>query len=258
MSSLGYQLVLRTIDDRPLATTPEARRVLARTVLDIGRDHGLFVFRAADTHLHAGLEGHPAGAGRFCQRVHVALRARLGLPEFSPAGPRPFRDAWHRQSALLYVLRQEQRHGVEPDPFHEAGSLPELLGLRTVGAWLLPRVRALFPRLTREPLLELLGVPGLEEGVRVEHLREATLAASALATLEGRMPDAERARVAAVHAPRPNAGTAALARALGLDASTVRRLAHGTPDAALVAAIRRQMALRAVVSVANPARPFAA
>ena len=47
MLELGFMVIVRAVDDRPLATTSAELRALAEAVLTIGADHGVFTFDAS-------------------------------------------------------------------------------------------------------------------------------------------------------------------------------------------------------------------
>lgn len=252
VSELGFHLTWRLVDDRPIAPSAEARRVLAEALLGAGADAELFVFGAADTHLHAGVACGREVAGRFAQRVAVTLRARLKLEvRFEAARVRPFRDAWHRQNTLAYVLRQAEHHGLAGDALREASALPDLLGLRLVDPSLVPRARALFPRLRRADLLGWAGWTDVAEGFDAACLRDAVLGAAALADLTGHTARANAARVAGVAVGRAALGLAETARRLGIGERTAQRLAGSEADPLLTRAIRLQMGLRSAVAAAN-------
>ena len=73
------------------------------------------------------------------------------------------RDQWHLSSTFFYVLDQRDHHAVGGDFFHEATSLPDLLGMRKLGAHTRQLVRERLPPM-RLDLLPILGVPELEPG----------------------------------------------------------------------------------------------
>lgn len=250
MRPLGFHLVLRLEDDRPIAPTIPARRVAARLLLEMGAAAGLFAFDVVDTHLHAGLAASREEVGRFCQRAEVALRARLDLDvPFAAPRVRPFEDAWHRQRTLRYILGQALHHGVAGDPFREGSILPDLVGLRRAGPSPVPLVLELFPRVRRADLLTAAGLPPFDELLAPAHLADAAAAAVAVAlpTLATKAPAAVAARAAAVHAAR-DLGVPSLAAALGISERTIRDLAARPTDPGLVRAVRLQMGLRSVVS----------
>jgi hypothetical protein len=137
----------------PAGRSRASRRTLGRTA-------GLLVFRLPDSHLHVVLLCSRERAGRFAHDVEVALRRRLCLPvRFAPAHLVEIKDQAHLENVVDYVLRNQEHHGAAADPLHDASNLPELLGLRVGGGWLIGAVREAVPRLRRRRLLEILGAP---------------------------------------------------------------------------------------------------
>jgi hypothetical protein len=249
MTPLAWHVTSRLYDDRVIAPTIPERRRLARAALRIGRDAGLLAFAIADTHLHAELACDRVAAGRFAWRVELSAQAqfRPGVP-FERARIRPIADQRHLANAFWYVLRQQQRHGLDVDPHFEGSSLPDLLGLRSLDPGLAGRVRTLLPRVRRAELIELLGRADDLEVCPADFagLAAATAAAAALPDLTGRTGAVVAARTAAIHAVGPTLASPAIARLLGCSESAVRRLRGGPPPApGLVRAIRRQLVLLA-------------
>jgi hypothetical protein len=249
---LGYHVIQRLEDDRVLVRDTAARRVYAEAVLRLGKDAGLFCFGLPDNHSHVGLECDRATAGRFAQRLGTALRKRLELPvPFEPARLRPIRDQGHLVNAFGYIAAQAEHHGIDADPWLEATVVPDLLGLRVIGGYVLKRVRALLPRLRREHLLEKLGIDRLEGGHDLTDLSDAAAAIIARSTLVGRRVRVLRARRAAVHVARAEgAKTAQIAELLALSSRTVRRLARKDAPASYVRAVKLQLGLRALRAAA--------
>jgi hypothetical protein len=245
---LAWHLILRLVDDRVLATSTAARRGLARIVIRIAGPHGLLAFGAADTHLHVVVLARRDDAGEVARRLELALGNSLhpGVG-FERARLRPIRDQRHLQSAFLYVLRQEEQHGIGADPFHEASALPELLALRVGGEALRRRVIEHLPRVRRGALLDALGRPALDqEPVQLDgDLREAGAAAFGLASLDVPGRAAVAARRGVVHAVGGGLSAATLAGRLGVGLRTVERMRSSKPDSFAVAAVRGQLRLRA-------------
>jgi len=93
---IGFHVTIRLEDDRPIAVTQAALRVIARVVLEQGEERGLLAFGAADDHLHAALATDRASAGAFARYVESALVWRLGLAaRFERARIRPLQDQKH-------------------------------------------------------------------------------------------------------------------------------------------------------------------
>jgi hypothetical protein len=246
--SLGYHVIQRLEDDRVLVRDAAERRAYADTVLRIGKEAGLFCFGLPDNHSHVGIECDRATAGRFAQRLGTALRKRLQLPvPFAPARLREIRDQGHLTNAFGYIAAQAQHHGIDADPWLEATVIPDLLGLRVVGSYVLTRVRALLPRLRREHLLAKLGVARLDRGHDLTDLADAAAAIIAQSKLAGRTVRVRRARHAAIAVARgEGATTAQIAELLGVSRRSVRRLLGKGPRAAYVRAIGLQLGLRSL------------
>jgi hypothetical protein len=247
MNALGFHITCRFNADRVLAPDVPTRRVYARAILRVGADHDLLAFRVVDTHLHAEVACDRVGAGWFARRIEQSIQARLrpGVP-FSPARIRPITDQWHLQQTFHYVLRQEQRHGIVADPLFEASNLPDLLGLRLLGAYAVPTVRALLPRVGRRDLVAYLGGLDLDATPdRLDLLSEASAAAVALPNLRGRSFAAVAARRAAVHVAAARLTRRQTAVLLDMPEATVQRLRAQRPERGMVRAIWRQLAVRA-------------
>jgi hypothetical protein len=250
---IGFHIVLRLVDDRVIVRTAAERRTLSLVLYEQGEGRGLVAFRAADTHLHILMIGSRFEAGMLARYVAMSLRWQLGLgAPFLPANIRPLMDRRHLENGVRYAFKQEPHHGIDLDPFHDASSLLDMVGLRVLGAATAARLFAALPRLSKATLLadgglELGDTPS--EAAVAEHLLEATLAAGGLASLT-RNDASHAARCAAVHAVALK--TSVVAAALGIDPASVRRLRRKTPDSKLVAAIQRQLALRAGARKGGP------
>ena len=257
MNSLGWHVMLRLEDDRVLAPSVAARRAVARAVLRVGGSHRMFVFNAADTHLHVGLLSDRGSAGRFSQSVKLALASALELPvPFELPRMVPIRDRRHLENLLHYVSRNHDHHGVQHDPLRDASNLPDLLGLRVIGAStahlvseVLPSVRA--AHLERHLPVGRLGVP-----TTWDPLLDAAAASVGRAELRSNEPEVRDARGAAVRvALRLGASRKEVGEILGVSARSVRRYARadGRPD--LERAIQGQLALREQLAALEEARP---
>jgi hypothetical protein len=139
----------------------------------------------ADNHLHLIVLGaeRPSALATECGRA--ISRLQLGA-RCEPARVTTIEHLAHLANTLRYVHRQDLKHGVDQDPRREGTSLPDLLGLRVVAPWLVPRVRLTLPRLRGRDLLTELGVETLDERVVPGLLADAAAAALALPVLEGR------------------------------------------------------------------------
>ena len=246
MTALAHHVTCRFNADRVLAPDLATRRVYARAILRVGADHQLLAFRVVDTHLHAVVACDRVSAGLFARRIEQSIQARLrpGVP-FAPARIRPIEDQWHLQKTFHYVLDQEKRHGIAADPLFEASNLPDLLGMRLLGDYAVPTVKALLPRVRRGDLLDYLRQVDLEaEAPRLDPLAEAAAAAVALPNLAGRSHAAVAARRAAVHLAAGRLTVRQTSELLAIPRATVRRLRSEPTDPLLERAVRRQLALR--------------
>ena len=244
--TLGRHLILRLVDDRILTPTVADRRALARAVLGIGEPFGLILFSVAGTHSHLATLCGRRDAGRLARNLTNSLRRRLELPvSFEVCRIRPINDQAHLRTLPRYILENARKHGTDVDPFHEATNLPDLLGLRVLGAYTRELVKQRLPSLTRSELLACFGLKKLGEGGDLRRLAEAAAAAVGETSLKGRRPSIVRARAAAVRvALDAGARPAWLARQLGLSARGLREVAGRGAEHELTAAIRRQLWLR--------------
>jgi hypothetical protein len=172
MSAIGHHVTIRLTDARPIATSAAARRILSHCIYRNASSRGLSGFRAADTHVHLLLAGERKLARAAARCVELSLQAALrpGV-HFERARVRTIRDQNHLRNTLAYLFRQEQHHRLDLDPFHDASSLPEMLGMRVLDDAInwratVLRARALVPRLQRSDLLRLLNL-GTPEGVQL-------------------------------------------------------------------------------------------
>ena len=251
MPGIATHLVVRAVDSRVLTPTVGTRRRLARALVRVGDPYRLLAFGAADTHVHILL----LGAEQPAAGVHalaLALRAAVGLPvPLDRTRTTLVVDQGHLSRTFLYVLGQAAHHGVAFDPFREATSLPELLGLRPGGEGLIRRVRAALPRLGRAHLLDSLGVAALEPDLLLDHVLDAGCAAAGVDRFDGRSARVVAARHAALALLAPRIGAAAAAAVLGVDPRSARR-ARATPaDPEWTRAVGLQMGLRSAWAAAN-------
>lgn len=250
--ALGESIRCRLRDDGPIARNLEERRVVAQTVLEIGRPFTLLGFGLADTHLQ-GATGRAGGGAEFARRVEGSLARRLGYEVgFERAHVEPVKDIWHLYNLFSYVLRQGKRHGVSHlDPLLECTNVPDLLGLRRVGGYTAANVRSLLPRVRREQLLELLDVPELVpcDGP-LEEIPVAAAAAMCRPRLEGRCGAVVAARRAMIEVVGDRLSGQALSALVGLDVSNIYRQRLQPADEELVKMIRLQLGLRRARSLA--------
>ncbi|MBW2736468.1 MAG: hypothetical protein JRH20_29120 [Deltaproteobacteria bacterium] len=238
--------MLRLKDGRVIAPDPLDRRLIARIVLNQARDHQLLVFALVDSHLHLEVVEPFAKAMELARCIEIAVTLRL-RPKvgFAPAHPKAIRDQSHLYHCFDYILRQYAHHGVNWDPFMDASSLPDLLGMRLVGHYTAQHVRRLLPRVKREKLLGYLGISALDPtDAPLDQLVNATCAAACLPTLTGKSRKQQRARTAAITAAGDKLKVNHLAALLGVHRRSVERSRQKHADLDLVAAIRLQLALR--------------
>ena len=259
--ALAHHLCMRLANDAVIAAGPRERRMLARVVLAKGSEMGLLGFGLADNHLHIESACDRCAAGKLAQAVGSGLKQRLRLDApFVPAFIKPVEDARHLYATFRYVLRQPAHHRLDADPLREASNLPDLLGLRTLGAYTRANVRRHLPRIRGAELLELLGVHELAAADGpLDRLFEATLAATALPALAGSAPEVCAARAALVAVAAGRVRSEVLAGLLGVSCRTVSRLQAGSADPELTSAIRLQLGLmaRLPAATASAESPFA-
>lgn len=257
-SPLGQHLVIRLEDNRVLLTNRHQRRRAARSIYRIARPFQMLAYGFADTHLHVVVLGSRLRALELARRVEIALQRqrRYGV-RFLPARATPVRDQFHLGNAVSYVLSQAWRHGLKGDPFFEGSSLPDLLGLRVVGARSRALVQEHLPRFDFDALWQKLptgpvGEPASAQDLR-EHLVEACLAATCMEQLGGRGRRQRLVREAAVALVDGALGTAEVAGLLGCSREGLRAVRGGGDGRGLLGAIRGQVGLRSGVRVADPA-----
>lgn len=242
-------MTIRLEDDRPIATTQAALRVLARVVLAQGEARGLLAFGAADNHVHAALATDRASAGAFAQYVETALVWQLGLgARFERARIRALHDQKHAYNTFRYVHRQDARHELELDRTRDGTSLPDLLGLRVLETSVIARVRAHLPRVRREDLVGQFpaGAFDGDAPLDLDVLADAAAAALALGDLRGRSVDVLRARRAAVHAAGPGVSTRLLSECLGIGARAVQLIRAQAREPSIIRAVEQQARLRSI------------
>ena len=258
---LAWHVILRLVDGRIIAPRADHRRLLTRLVHRHGRGRMLLAFRLVGDHLHVLLACSREEAGKFAHAVEVALRLALRIPvAFEAARIRAVRDQRHLENAFRYILRQERRHDVDIDPTMDASSLADLWGLRALGDTMAALHRELLPRVRvgRDEV----GFTRVDLGaaaMAIEHLADAAAAALALATVRGKGEDRRAARAAAVHVGLAAGwNVAAIARALGMHPSGVRRLRTVDAPADLLRAVELQLRLRGLLASAGRDRGDAA
>ncbi|MBM4369353.1 MAG: hypothetical protein FJ102_24280 [Deltaproteobacteria bacterium] len=242
---LALQFVYRRQDSAPLAEDDGDRRSLIAAMLAAGRENGLVVAGAADTHAHAVARGAKRPDRLAAATQYRVCTARGDGARLEPTRVTAVRDQWHLQNTFFYVLKQAQHHAVGGDPRFEATTLPDMLGLRVIAPWLPARVHAALPRLSRHQLLEILGVDELVPGFDIATLADAAAAAVATRDLSRRTPLVVEARRAAVELGSEHLYDDELAALLGIHPRSIRKLRVRPVRLDLVRAIALQMGLRA-------------
>ena len=250
-SRLGFHVCLGPRDGGVLVTSPEARRILARAVHECCAEAGLLGFALADNHLHLQLTCSRAKAGRVARRLGMMLGWRLHLIEgMETRFIKPIKDGAHLLNTFRYLVRQAERHGVDPafDPWCETTSLPDLLGIRPAGGHVIRQVGLWLPRLTIEDVMQFAGLPRLAAltptAEPLDEVVDAALAASMLPSLASGGSEIRGARRAIVAVVGQRLGVTELARLVNLAPSSLRRVRKLPADAALVQGIQRQLGLR--------------
>ncbi len=238
---------MRLWDDRVLLTgRVEACRAV-NVVWGQAQHFPVLAFRFADTHFHLVAAAPPERCGDLARRLAIGFQRVLQYPvRFQFPRLKPIHEQGYLANAVMYTLRQDQRHGLQNDSLGEGSNLPDLLGLRVLGTITRRWLASYLPRL---------GPPALEElmGIRLEPLRwssavqlsDAAASAVGLPRLLGRSAPAAQARKAAVLAVRGVLSSAETADLLGLSKRRVRQIKRAPPPPAdLVAAIHRQLVAR--------------
>lgn len=253
MPDLGSHLMFRSDDDRVFAPSTALRRELARSVYRVANGYPLASFGAADNHLHVELLADRATAGKFAHALMCSLHWALGLSvEFAPVRYKPLADQGHKHATLQYTLGQRNHHGVQSDPFMDACSLPELLGMRVLPTATISVVREHFPRLQRRELIRHLGMdallPAADEQVellvergRHDLLRDAAAGAVAAPSLDGRRSEVAAARATLAQVLRSVCRPAVIGEVIQRRPSQVRYLTGCPPSEPLVRAVRLQI-----------------
>lgn len=245
MTQLGYHLRFHLRDDSVIAPDLERRRVLARVIIEHGRHAGLYAFGYPDTHVHLAVRATRQDAGRLTRNIESALRQRLKLEVgFVQYPPKALVDQGHLTTTVKYILRQVERHSLALDPRREGTSLPDVLGMRPLGAYVADNLAQWLPRLGRGTWLELLGFPALSPcGGTPEQVLAATLAAGCRADLRGRTPEVVALRRAALEVLGTGLKTGPTADLLEVSDRSVQWLRAQPVDTVIVRAIQLQLGL---------------
>jgi len=241
--ALGYHIRLRLVDDGPIAQSAEERRTVARVVLEQGRGKDLLGFGLGDNHLHAETASSEPTAKELGRRIALSLGHHLPLKVgFTGAYLKPIEEGRHLYNCFRYVLGQDLHHGLELDLLREGTNLPDLLGARVLGQYTAANVRRLLPRITREDLLQLLGLESLGpiDG-ELDRVVGAALRAAGLSELAGRTPETVAARQAVVRIVGFRETAEQLAHRLKIGIRTVDRMRDQEGDPRLVWATMLQL-----------------
>lgn len=256
----AWQLVFHSPRRSPF---PRDRHTVRRLVRVIVRVVGgaLLAFHISDTHVHVLVLADRDRAGRLAQAVGLALAAATAgaLP---PAAITPIQNADHLRAAFEYVVCNDEKHGVVPDPWRENSNLPDLLGARRVASSTVGAVRDHLPRIAGAHLRKLAGwidlplVVATPELVR-EHVVDAAASVVARADLGSRQGDVRRVITAACQLARDaGIGGDETASLLGIGTTTAFRKRAAEPANALcVAALRLQLQVRVALPLLD-ALPF--
>ncbi len=254
---IAFHVSFRLVDSRVIAPTADQRRLVARSILERCSEARLLCFNVPDNHVHLEHAESKAVGAELVRRIKISISRQLQLPVgFAPPDHRPILHQGHLLRAFDYILRQQPRHGLAWDPYHEASNLSDLLGLRVIGAQTAGTVRQLLPRVDRRFLLRLLGVTELTETTGPHHrVLAAARAASGLTNLRRRSVQARSVWRAVLEVLKDELPLVRIAELLGVARETVHRIRGIAPDPRLVHAIRLQLGLRQAKQ-ARPAGPF--
>jgi hypothetical protein len=246
MEEVGQQCVMRLRRDRNVAPTIAERRVLARTVLTVGRELPIVAFLWGDTHGHMAVAAGQSVAAEAARRIESALKQVLRLPvPFAPVELTPIRDVWHMKNVVRYLFTQGEHHGFDGDPLREASSFPDALGMRTVGVETARTLKAALPRMNRAGLLAMVDLVDPDCAARWDgDWLEAVAAAACRPGGRGKHRDAITARAALVRLALASFSPREIRDRLGVSGAAYRRLLEVEPAAAVVRAVRQQLVLR--------------
>jgi hypothetical protein len=257
MDDVGHQCVMRLRRDRVIAPTEAERRLLARTVLTVGRDFPIVAFRFGDTHGHMAVAAAEEIAAECARRIESALKQRLRLPvSFARVEITPIRDVWHMKNVVRYTFTQDEHHGFQNDPLHEASSLPDALGWRAIDTRTPFKLKEQQPRLRKAHLLGMVRMADPDGPPRWDgDWQDAVAAAICRADGSGKHRDSRAARSALVHLAIDSFGPAEIRDRLEVSARAYSRLLEITPSAAVTRAVRQQLVLRSPTFVRAVTEP---
>ena len=162
MPPLGHHSRFHLQDNRAILYDADQRRQVARIVLEQGRPYGLLAFSFPDTHAHLLPRCDARAANQLNQRIESSLKQRLNLPvSFVSYPPEPIRTQSQLYNTVRYVLTQHKRHDVLLGQFIDATNIPDLVGMRLVGAYTRANLTKAIPRLRRNRILQWTGLTDL-------------------------------------------------------------------------------------------------
>jgi hypothetical protein len=256
-----FHLVHSTTGRTPLCLFDGDRLRAVRAIARVG-GRRVLLFCVVDDHVHVVVHADRPDAGRLGRGLRMALRAISPEADIEAAFVRPVSSRAHLEHlAHDYIVKNPVKHGVSSTPALWSGScFADLVGARLLPGFDPSAIVAWLPRFRPSQLYAAVGVdPHLDLSVHrdLRTVSPATLAAAAAASiaatdLSGRDPLAVAARRTgarlALDAGHPHA---AVREAFHLPSRSLRRAAV---DGALVAAVRRRLALEeAARPVSRPA-----
>lgn len=242
-----HLVTLRFADGRAITVDDPARNELARLVSRLGRDAGLLAWRAEGCLLHMLVDATRYDVGELARAVSTRAQQRFGrssqgrkATRFLPARVQPVEDP--REAAELAVVLLAD--GDSEDALHLASNLPDVLGLRLLADYTLPRLCAL-PGFDPARLADSL--PEHDEEPRVfvwSTLPQATAAVFGHDGLDERLAWRSEALAAAARVAVPRIGVARTARLLGVGRTSLVRAMDRRLDRSAARAVRLQLAVR--------------
>jgi len=239
-----------------LFPSEELRRAAVQTVGRLAP--GIVVLLSiVDDHLHLLLLCEQARVSRLAHDLLLALRS-IGPPDLEPAWFKPVRGRIHLENTVNYLLTQVPHHGLPHHPaLYTGNGFVDLVGARAVSGL----NSCLLEALPRYRMRDAYSAVGLSEGPLVPADAEAIRRAGALRLvsgttaalcvgpeLTGRSRRVTRARIVASHlAAESWIRTGELAESLAVTPRTVQRLITHVPTPRDLDAVRRRLALEAML-----------
>jgi hypothetical protein len=262
-----HHLTLASEGRAPLFPSDRRRLDAVRALARVAGGR-MALFFVADDHVHLVVHAPESGVGRLGRDLLLALRAVAEAP-IQPGRPKPVAGRDHMRTLLRYVLTQTSHHRIPVHPALWTGScVPDLLGARRIPGLDLQLGEAL-PRAGEGEVLEAVELDSAPlvpaDDALLRGLGPARIAAAAAraagVVLEGRSAPVVEARTAAVQLGRAlGLPPSLLAEVLGVTPRSVGYLTARPAPEALLAAVRRRVALDERVAsqpllLAEPAPP---